>query len=402
MDNSRKNFITYIAVLVLWGLAAGGVHPVTPTMIIERGLDSSMFGVAFAAMQFTMFLFSPFFGRLCNYVPTRRIIFWGGVGYTLSQTVFLFSYTNATIIVARMMAGISCAAMQTAMPNYAINTAPDEETRKKRITIYQTTFNVSTAAGYFTGGMLGLISVEAAIIAQVIMLAASAVLFRFICLDDTPFKVRPDHALRLKDANPFGAFIELRHFITVTLVLLFVIIAATSFGQYALEQSFNYAIKDVFNLSSAYNGIFKAIIALTSLVLNSTLCIWMIRKTDINVSILPIVLGGLIPMGLLLGMETVVPFAAMDILFFIFNAIRLPLLQNLCVANATPETRNNIIGFYQSMTSFGAIFGAFLAGVLYPSGPKKPFVMAFAVFAVGTLVTVLYVVRYKMQKKNRR
>ena len=242
--------------------------------------------------------------------------------------------------------------------------------------------------------------VEAAIIAQVIMLAASAVLFRIICFDDTPFKVRPEQPLNVRDANPFGAFIELRHFISVTLILLFVIIAATSFGQYALEQSFNYAIKDIFHLSSAYNGIFKAIIALTSLALNSTLCIWMLKKTDINVSILPIVLSGLIPLGLLLGMDTVVPFAAMDILFFIFNAIRLPLLQNLCVANSTPETRNNIIGFYQSMTSFGAIFGAFLAGVLYPSGPKKPFVMAFVVFALGTVVTVLYVVRYKMGKKR--
>ena len=69
-----KKMLTFLIICLIFNMAASFAHPVTPTLIVERGLDSSVFGTALAAMQTTMFLFSPLWGKLCNYVSTKKII----------------------------------------------------------------------------------------------------------------------------------------------------------------------------------------------------------------------------------------------------------------------------------------------------------------------------------------
>ena len=49
----NKKLMAFWGIIVLFYLAANFAHPVTPTLIVERGLDSSMFGVALAAMMAT-------------------------------------------------------------------------------------------------------------------------------------------------------------------------------------------------------------------------------------------------------------------------------------------------------------------------------------------------------------
>ena len=77
----KKSIALYWAGIMLFYIGANFAHPVTPTLIVNRGLDSSMFGVALAAMMFVNFLFSPFWGKLCGYIPTKRIMLICGFGY---------------------------------------------------------------------------------------------------------------------------------------------------------------------------------------------------------------------------------------------------------------------------------------------------------------------------------
>ena len=46
-----RGFYRFLGVCALYFLASNLAHPVTPTLIVERGLDSSLFGVALAAME---------------------------------------------------------------------------------------------------------------------------------------------------------------------------------------------------------------------------------------------------------------------------------------------------------------------------------------------------------------
>ena len=56
------------------------------------------------------------------------------------------------------------------------------------------------------------------------------------------------------------------------------------------------------------------------------------------------------------------------------------------------------MGFNQSMTSLGGIFGALFAGLIYKQGPMLPFLLAFAAYVAAALIGVIYVNRYKKEQ----
>ncbi len=395
----EKRSLFYYGTLILFFLAANFAHPVTPTFIVERQLDNSMFGVALAAMMCANFAFAPFWGKLCSYIPTKTIMLICGVGYALGQTFFLMARSEVFLICGRMFAGIFIGGIITTFANYIINTTPDLTKRSEGLTALVTIQNVAGAGGYFIGGMLGVLSVEVVFLVQIIGLAACGLIFFLICEDDSPYKQKPDKPLTIKEANPFAAFAAARYFMTPMMALIFIIVAVTSIGQNSFDQCFNYYIKDQFNLSSAYNGIFKALIAIVTLVANSTICRWLQRHTDTNISFLPILLCCTVSLGAILFFDSLIPFVVVDVLFFAFNAMRLPLLQNMCAMRSNSENSNQVMGFYQAMTSLGGIFGALFAGLIYDMGPLLPFILAFAAFAVAAGISLVYVGRYKKEKR---
>lgn len=394
---SKKKALLFFTIMVFGNMAASFAHPVTPTLIVERGLDSSMFGVALAAMMMMNFLFAPFWGKLCSYVPTKRIMLICSLGYAIGQTIFGAAQTEAMVVGGRMFAGIFTGGLFTSYSNYVINTSANAEERGQNLTVLITIQTVAGSLGYFVGGFLGMISVEAAFIAQVIILATVGIIFFFTCVDDTPFKHKPDKPLSLREANPFSAMLAARKFLTPMLGLLCAIVAISAIGQNSFEQCFNYYIKDQFGLGSQYNGIFKAVIAAMTMLANSTVCIWLVKKTDTNKSFLPITVLSAITLGAILFFKTLVPFVVVDVVFFTLNAIRLPLMQNLAASRSTPENSNSVMGFYQSMNSLGGIFGALFAGLIYEAGPMLPFILAFAAFTVASLFSFVYVQKYKKE-----
>ncbi len=396
----KKYHLTFFLGMILLQLGANMAHPVTPMYISTRGLTSSMFGYALAGAMATQFLVAPLFGKLCNYIPTKRMMTIGGFGYALGQFFFFLAHSDLAMLFARMFTGIPIGCVYTGCLNYVVNTSEDASVRGRNLTLYATIQTVVSALGYFLGGMLGEISIETALISQICMLASAAVVFTIFCIDDTPMKHRPEQPLRARDVNPLQSFIDVKHYASKILILVFVIVAITNIGQSTFEQEFNYYIMDHFGLTSKYNGTFKAMIAIVSFVVNMTISMRLIRKSDTNRTILPIVLFSAIPLGLILLFDNVVPFVIMDVTFYAFTAIRTPLLQDLVSRNADTRYSNNAMGFYQSMTSLGTLFGALFAGLLYSVNIRLPFIFAFGAFVIACFVTVYYVRSYKRRRED--
>lgn len=394
MKNKRK--LAFFIICVCFSMAANFAHPVTPTLIVERGLDSSVFGTALAAMMTTMFLFSPFWGKLCSYIPTRRIMLLCSVGYAVGQAVFAAAQNEVMVFVGRIFAGCFTGGCFTAFSNYVINIG-DEQSRGPDLTALVTIQTVAGALGYFVGGFLGLVSVETAFLAQIIVLVVCGILYQLLCLDDTPFKIKPEKPLTLREANPFSAFAAAKTFMTPMLALAFGIIAISGLGYNAYEQSFNYFIKDQFSLNSAYNGTIKVIIAALTMVMNSTLCIYLQKKTDIHKTFLPVLAASAALVGLALFVKTRLPFMAIYIVYNGLIALRGPLLQSLVADRATRENSNTIMGFFQSMNSLGSIFGALFAGLIYGVDPMLPFALAFGAYGLACLLGIAYVRRHKAE-----
>ena len=394
MKNRKQ--IVFFCLCALFNVAANFVHPVTPTLIVERNLDSAVFGTALAAMQTTMFLLPPFWGKLCDYVSTKRIMLICCCGYAVGQVIFGAARNEGMVYAGRIFAGCFTGGCFTAFSNYVIHTsAPDA--RGTNLTAMVTIQTVGGAMGYFVGGLLGLVSVETAFAVQIAVLILCGILFQLCCLDDIAFAEKPDHPLTLKEVNPFSAFVSARAFMTPMLGLLFAVVAVSGIGYNAYEQSFHYYIKDQFHLSSAYNGTIKALVAAMTMVINASVCMYLQKKTDTNKTFLPVLLLTTVPIGCAIMLKSRIPFFGAYLIYNGLHAIRVPVLQTLIANHAVSENSNSVMGFYQSMNSLGSIFGALFAGLIYAVNPMYPFILALLAFAAAGVVGAAYVKRYQAE-----
>ncbi len=393
MTEKKNRFLFFFIATFVYCIAASCVHPVMPTMILERGLSNSMFGTSYAAMAFTYFLGAPLAGRLCNYHPTRKIMILGVMGYISGQIFMCFCRTDAAVLMARMFSGFFAGGVYTCFANYIINT-DDEAHRAKDLTVCATIQSVGSAAGYFVGGMVGAISVETAFAVQVGLLLITILLFRLSMINDLLLRPYPDVPFRLADANPFAVFGHAKTYMTVPLYFCLTAVLLTGAGQICQEQVFNFYIKDQFGMSSVYNGTFKAIIALGSLALNATLGLHIMNKTDIHKSQWKLMAVMAVPLGLMLVFKAPMLFAAANIAFHIMNVLRSALLQNVVASQADKRTSNDLMGLYQGIVSLGSVVGALLSGFTYDVAPILPFEIAFGLFAAGVAVSLIYALRF--------
>lgn len=395
---NKKRVWGFFFVNILIFLASNFAHPVTPTVIYDLKLPDYMFGLALAVMNATMFLFSPFWGKINAYVPYRTSLLISCLGYAVSQAMFGFATDMAGIILARLLAGVFIGGLFTSILGYITTTSPDEA-RGKYLTIYATMQSVVGAFGYFIGGMLGEISTAAAFIAQVGLLAVSGVVFVLVCGPDkaSDDEERPQMKQLVKECNPFAAFAAGKSFLNRTWIRIFGVCCYSYVGYIAFEQVFNYYIKDQFGLSSSYNGTIKFAVGIISLIANSTICTYLMKKTDIRKTLIPILaVGTLSIIGVIFAPE-MWSFLGISVLVFAVYSISVPLTQDMVAENAGRGDRSLIMGFYQAIRAVGGMVGSLLAGFLYNIDPMVPFVFAAAGFGLSVIVEMQY---YKAEKKK--
>ena len=398
--NAKKGMDIHLMMFYLGcsilNIAASTAHPVTPTIFTTLGLGSYMFGVALASQLVTNFLFSPFWGWLSTYISSRTVLLITCIGYGVGQILFGLATTEMGFIVARALTGVVCGGCFVCMITYVVNTAPDTVSRGQQLAISATIQMVGSAFGYFLGGMLGEVFPHLAIIVQVIMLFISALVFRFGCLDDAKLHVSELKGKKnLAEFNPLHSFVLAKAFLTPLFTVLFISCLLQNLGYTCFDQTFNYYIRDQFNFSSGYNGMLKGIMGVITMVANGTICIWLVRKTNTRKSVIGVLaICSAAMLGVIL-FEEIVPFIIVFVIFFAFNSISLPLLQDL-VASGGPEDQNSLImGFYNAMKSLGGIIGALFAGLLYTVNPKLPFTFGFISFVLATVLSIIYHRGYK-------
>lgn len=391
----RYHLQLFFVLIALESLAANFAHPITPTLIKNLELPDYSFGLLFAGMAFTNFLFSPFWAKQVKRMGSRKVLGICCIGYGVGQAMFAISKTLPIILCARLLSGFFVGGIMVSFLTYIIHQTTVEN-RGKYLALSATFTTVFAAFGYLIGGFTGVVSIPVTFAMQSITLITAGILFYLVLEDD--HEIVSGRLNIWKEANPFQAFIDSKKFMTITFAVLFFAVFLTSTATTAYDQNFNYFIKDQFNFNSSYNGMLKAVVGFISLFANTTLCIWIMRKTDVKRSV-SIVLGcagaALIMITLL---DDILPFILVNILFFALNAIYIPLLQDMCASAAKEEDSNMVMGFYNAMKSLGMIAGALFAGFIYAAGPKLSFLFAGIFFLISMLATLLY---YKRIQKSR-
>ena len=387
--NDKTRFLFFFAAMILFNMAANFVHPVTPAIIVELQLNDYMFGLALAAMMAFNFLFSPLWGKVAGFLSSKKVILFSGIGYAAGQLFFGIARTEMQFLLARMFSGIFVGGCYVAFLTYTVNCS-NEKNRGRNLTINATLTSVSGAFGYFVGGMVGEWNIFYPVWLQAATLAGTSVLIFIGCKNDQQGKApKWTPSQMLKECNPFGAIAQCRHFMTTTLFYLFMALCLSNLGYIAFEQCFNFYLKDQFHLTSGYNGVIKAALGVISMISNGTLCLWILRRKKISPYIAAVMGVCMAAMIGVICFDSLVPFIAVNVLFFAFYFISVPLMQNRAAVLGAGPHSNLVMGSVNAVKSFGNVFGSALAGFLYEWGPKTPFVFGFIAFALATLMAVL-------------
>lgn len=394
----KLRFAVFFGAMILFNLAANFAHPVTPTIIQELGLPDYMFGLMFAAMMGSNFLFSPFWGKINTVISSGTTLLIGCTGYAVAQLGFAYGTTQGVILLARVLAGVFVGGVHVSFLTYVINMAEPED-QGKYLTYSATIQSVFGAFGYLVGELLGEFSIRATFLLQAGSLALSGVVFYFICLPDTAVTERVSVKRLLGQSNPLQAFLDGKYFMTVTFVMLFAVNVLTNFGNTGFDQVFNYYLKDQLSLTSSYNGLIKAAVGFISFAFNMTLCLWIIRKTDTRISMIVITavctaasVGALLVPGMAL-------YIVCSVLVYAGYSVSLPVLQDMVARKADPSQKNLVMGFYNATKSLGSIGGSLTAGFLYGIHVKLPFLVVVIVYGLSVLAAFGYLICEKRPGK---
>ncbi len=343
-----------------------------------------MFGVSFAAMAFLVFLSSPFWGKMGDSLGHSKIFAMSLPLYGISQMCFGLSTTIFATTLARLFCGFFSAGILVSSMAYMINVT-DQENRGRYMSYYAAINSIFSAFGYFVGGILGNTSIFMVFVLQTVALVTSGIM-AYVFLGDPG---RQKYTYSSSSINPFYAFINMKEIMTVTIVMFLITVFLTSFATTAYDNAFNYFIKEALKLPSSYNGIIKAIIGIVSLIVNFTINIYIVNKTDTRKSII-IVLAfcGISSMIVPFIKETMLFFLG-NIVFFMFNAIYLPIQQVLVTKIHDTEKSGIISGVFNSTRAVGMIFGALSAGFIYTKGNILPFIAASIAFFLGSAISFI-------------
>ncbi len=397
MQKDNNKMLYFFTVMFVFNMAANFVHPVTPTIIVNLGLNDYMFGLALSAMMVCNFLFSPFWGKIAGYISSKTAMLICGIGYALGQVFFGLAQTEIQFLLARMFAGIFCGGSYVVFVTYTVNCSTDEN-RGRNLTVNATLTAVSSSFGYFVGGMVGEFGAHYAVWLQVATLAITSILHYIGCKDDRQQDIHDLTGSRLlRECNPFAAIAQCRGFMTKLLAFLFLSYGLANLGYIAFEQCFNYYLRDQFSLSSGYNGVIKAALGIISLIANSTLCMWILRRRNASpymVAVMSICTAAMVGV---IAFSDMIPFVAVNVIFFAFYFISLPLAQNRVASLGKGKESNLVMGSFNAVKSFGSIFGSALAGFIYEINAKLPFVFGFVAFAAATAMMLLFTREEKKQ-----
>ena len=386
-DHGRLGY--FFAVMFVFNMAANFVHPVTPAIIVELGLNDYMFGLALAAMMAFNFLFSPLWGKVAGFLSSKKVILFSGIGYAAGQLFFGIARTEMQFLLARMFSGVFVGGCYVAFLTYTVNCS-GEENRGRNLAINATLNSVSGAFGYFVGGMVGEWNIFYPVWLQAATLALTSVLLFIGCKNDQQGRM-PQWTGRqlLRECNPFGAIAQCRHFMTASLFYLFMALCLSNLGYIAFEQCFNFYLKDQFGLTSGYNGVIKAALGVISMISNGTLCLWILRREKVSPYIAAVMGVCMAAMIGVICFDTLVPFIAVNVLFFAFYFITTPLMQNRAAVLGAGSNSNLVMGAFNAVKSFGSIFGSALAGFLYEVWPKMPFLFGLCAFALAAFMALM-------------
>lgn len=386
----RRFFILYFILSVTNNL----VHPITPSYIQILNLPDYMFGVLYAAMALTNFLFSPFWGRISDRKGRVYVAFISILGYAIGQAGFGMARNPEIILSFRLLSGIFAGGFTVSALAYIADISEGTD-RTKYLSYYAAFTTMAASIGFLVGGLIGDINIFLVFLVQVIALVLLGFGFKTLLPESLTEENRVTEKLTLGDRFKIFSWKDSKDFMTPAILLFLLSVMIASFGTAGYDNAFNFYIKADLGFKPSYNGIIKAITGLIGLTANFTLNVWIIKHFNERKAIICIFLLAALSIGIVVMVGAPIWFIVANIGFYLFNAMYIPIQQGL-MTRGQKHKYGVLSGLFSSAKALGMILGALFAGFVYEYGSKLPFYSAGVAFFLAGVISYI---NYKQYKK---
>lgn len=386
----RNKMPIFIVLNLLLTIGMNLAHPITPAFLKGLNLKPHVFGVAFAAMSATNFIFALIWSNLANGLKKTRILMFSAIGYGLTQFLFSLSTTEATIYIVRLLAGVFAGGFQVGLMSYIINEAKDQD-QSRYITISSVIVSVGAALGFFIGGKIGDISIPLTFLAQTSLNVIVGLLFYFVL---GRYETIEEHVEKemITESNPLKVLSSSSEYWLGFTKYIFLSILISSIAVTMYDQSFSYYIKDIFDFPPSVNGNIKAVVGIFAVVLN-VMVIWRKKKNGSNIEgkLLPVVVLSMSFLALMLSFtNTSNQFLQASLVWFGFNTVMIPLQQNLVMSfKKDLRSGNQLTGLYNALLMLGRILGALLTSLVYSLKPSSSFSVSGGLLVITFILIIV-------------
>ena len=395
---ARKAAVSFILITVVINmLGIGLAWPILPKLVEELTGGSIanaavVYGILVSGYALMQFAFGPVMGMLSDRFGRRPILLIALTGLGLDYLILALAPSIAWVIVGRIVAGVLGATVSTANA-YVADVTPKDK-RAAAFGLIGAAFGVGFVIGPLVGGVLGDLDLR-----YPFYLAASLsllnVIFGYFVLPESlvPEKRRK---MVLKEANPAGAFLQIRQYGSIKAFILALFLAGLS--QAGLQSIWVLWSEAQLGWSVAQAGYSLAVVGMTTVIVQGGLVRAIVPKFGER----RVVFFGFMISAIAMA---VLPFITVSWIVYtgiIFHIIgwgsASPALQAL-MSKLVPENQQGLLqGTLSSVNSIGMIIGPLAASQIFAlfSGtfgglqiPGAWFFVGSALFLLAMLVIAL-------------
>ncbi len=202
-------------------LGVGLVWPILPKLVEEMtggpiSNAATVYGLLVSGYALMQFIFGPIMGLLSDHFGRRPIILICLAGLGLDYLILALAPNMTWIIVGRLLAGILGATISTS--NAFIADITPKEKRAAAFGLLGAAFGVGFIFGPLIGGVLGNIDLRYPFYLAAFISLINVVFGYFVLPESLPPERR--RRIRLKEANPLNALLQVGRYGSVTILIL--------------------------------------------------------------------------------------------------------------------------------------------------------------------------------------
>ncbi len=375
MKKNKSDVVKILIFTAIVGIAANFQHPVTPSYLIEVGLDISVYGYLFAFMSIGLAVSAPTAGKFVDLKGTRIPLFSGLLIYGTSQVFFSMNSNIYMLFLCRFVAGVGVSLIFPTIISYIAKIT----TKKNRVKILSIQASVAlffSTVGYKIGGILSLyIATEKIFKLQAVVLYVLAFV-TLVLLKNVKIKTK-----RVKMS--LKGLLNKKTLVIILGYTLF-FFASNGINKYidVLIIDSGYSANDLGNYM-LFTGVFGVItmMFILPLILKENKELKLIKRCLLVLGI-TVILNFAFTINLWTSL-----YLLMLPYFFCFSIY--PILQNSYISKLDDVYQGQLVGSSESGKMFGSFLGTIFAGLVYTKNPKTMFIIMGFIYLLAFIVLII-------------